>query len=60
MSSDHVDQDGYITCVSCKKKKPAVDANLCMACDKFVCTSCSTYHKQLPAPGHYCKKCNQL
>jgi hypothetical protein len=61
MSSEYVDRDGCIVCISCNKQKcrPQDDYDQCARCDKFVCMNCATYHRQSPH-GYHCKECNKL
>jgi hypothetical protein len=52
-----VDDKGNCICVSCRRTLPFSENQLCVMCEKFVCTSCAVYHRQLPY-GYHCKGCH--
>ncbi len=53
INSNHASEDGKVRCISCGKHISVGTAELCTACDRFVCSSCATKTKD----GYICKKC---
>ena len=59
LNSNHLNEDGYALCVSCRRKHFIRDMDQCPICNKWVCHECGTYLKQgyHGAYGYFCKRC---
>ncbi len=56
INSNHLNEEGYAMCISCRRKKFVSDLEPCQICGRFVCKSC---YKVLRNSSfkYVCKKC---
>ncbi len=57
LNSNGLSEDGYAKCVSCRKKTFISNLELCVECDRFVCSNCARYRRQGNPYGWVCRKC---
>lgn len=61
LSTRQLDENGYASCVSCRRKKFISEMEQCILCDRWVCRDCATYLRQgyQGAYGYVCKACSR-
>lgn len=52
-----LDQNGYGTCLACRRKKFISDLTTCSGCGKYVCNSCAKTLSFLE--GDFCPRCHE-